>query len=208
MLALAPCAALALLVVLATGVWGGGGFAWDRTVSDFIDDIAPVSSSDVHIDPWVDAATYVVGGVTLAFLALQVVAHRLRVALFAVVALAGTVGLSSLAKVIVQRPAIEGEGGYSFPSGSSSWAMATVTVAVLVASRTRLRVVVAILGVVFLAFYCGVLTFEDWHYPSDVLAGWLLAFAFTCAVWLASGRPRAGWMPVPRPSASAGRDEG
>jgi undecaprenyl-diphosphatase len=36
--------------------------------------------------------------------------------------------------------------------------------------------------------YGGLLVFQLWHYPSDVMAGWCIALAWVTGVWLALRR--------------------
>lgn len=181
---------LAVVVVLAERVWRKQGFSWDGPIVDFLDWVAPVSSDEVHVDPIVDGVTFVVAGLTAAVVLAQLAMRRVRAALFLALGVAGSVALSSLAKVIVQRPAIEGD-GYSFPSGSATWSMATAAALVLLASSARRSRLFALGAGGFVVAYAGVITWEQWHYPSDVLAGWSLALACVCGLWLILGCPRA-----------------
>lgn len=91
--------------------------------------------------------------------------------------------LSSIVKAVVERPPIEGEGDYSFPSGSATWSMALAAAAVSLARSKRERRLALALGALFVLVYGAVITFEEWHYSSDVLAGWCLA-----AGWVAGLR--------------------
>jgi undecaprenyl-diphosphatase len=128
--------------------------------------------------------TVAVGGLTAALVLVLLARRRLRHAVFLVGAIGGAVVLSSVVKELVQRPPIEGPPDeYSFPSGSSAWVMATVVAFSLLAAGRRRRVV-AVAGLAIGVAYCAVLTFEQWHYPSDVLAGWCLALAWVSALWL------------------------
>jgi undecaprenyl-diphosphatase len=167
-----------------------GGFSWDSTIVDLLSDAAPISDEDVHIDPFVTAITLGLSALMALLVLWLLTRRRFRAALFPVAAIGGALVLSSLAKVVVQRPAIEGGDGYSFPSGSATWSMATVAVAILLARPSRRRRLLALAGVVFLLGLGAVIAWEEWHYPSDVLAGWCLAFGSTVALWLRLRRPR------------------
>ena len=200
---LAAVSPFAIFAVLAAYVWDGESFGWDRTVADFVADLFPVSSEDVHVDPYVNGLAVVVTALVVA-LALRLLTRRLlRAALFPVAAIGGAVLLSSLVKVVVQRPAIEGgEGDYSFPSGTATWSMATAAAVVLLAGSVRLRWLLALAGAVLVLAYGAVITWEEWHYPSDVLAGWCLALGWVTALWLALLRPR--WRVGSQASAARG----
>ena len=161
--------------------------------------MSPVSSSDVHVDPLVEGMTIGAGGLTAALSIVLLARREFRSAVFLVGAIAGAVVLSSIVKELVRRPPIEGPPDeYSFPSGSSTWVMATVIAVSLLAAGRRRRVVAAA-GLAIGVAYCAVLTFEQWHYPSDVLAGWCLALAWVAALWLVlfggAGRAAVGGRP-------------
>jgi membrane-associated phospholipid phosphatase len=190
-------APLAVFTVLAARVLADGGFSWDDPIVEALDAVSPVSSSDVHVDPLVEGMTLGVGGLTALFAGLLLARRQLRSALFLVGAIGGAVVLSTVVKELVQRPPIEGPADdYSFPSGSATWVMATVAAFSLLAGGRRRRAVLAA-GLAIGVAYCAVLTFEQWHYPSDVLAGWCLALAWVAALRLvlfggvgrAAGRP-------------------
>jgi undecaprenyl-diphosphatase len=180
----------AVFVVLAIRAAGEAGFAWDGPVVDLLDAIAPVSSDDVHVDPVLTTVTICVGAATAVVCALLLVRRRLRAAVFLAGAIVGAVALSRLVKAIVERPPIEGDPqDYSFPSGNAAWSAATVVALVLLARTPAERRLVALAGGLLLLGVGAVIAWEEWHYPSDVVAGWLLATAWVAALWLAL-RPR------------------
>jgi membrane-associated phospholipid phosphatase len=175
---------LLVFLALALRAAGGGGFVWDAPVSDFLDAIAPVASEEIHPDPVLRAITI---GLTAAAAGLGLVLLRrrsFRDAAFLGGAILGSVLLSSIVKEVVERPPIEGGGGYSFPSGSATWSMAISATAVLLARSHRERRLAALGGTVFVLAFGAVITFEEWHYSSDVLAGWCLALAWVAALRL------------------------
>lgn len=123
-----------------------------------------------------------------------VVLRRWRHALFAAVTLAGSGLLNTGAKLAFARArpdlwvSVAPEHNFSFPSGHAmgSMTLACVLVALLPAGRRR-QLVVTALGVFVLAVgwsrvHLGV------HYPSDILAGWALATAWSMACWIAFSR--------------------
>ena len=89
--------------------------------------------------------------------------------------------------------ALAPETTFSFPSGHAMGSMTLATVLVLLAWRTRWRwwVALPMLGFVLMVglsrVYLGV------HYPSDILAGWAAAAAWTVACYAASFPRRRPW---------------
>jgi len=188
---LAVASPLALFAGLTARVWNGGELGWDGPVADFVADVVPVSSEEVHVDPYVNGTTIVVTAL-VAVVALRLLMRRqLRAAIFPVSAIGGAVLLSSVVKAIVERPAIEGgEGDYSFPSGTATWSMATAAAVMLLAGSSRLRWLLVLAGALLVLGIAVVIIWEEWHYPSDVLAGWCLALGWVTALWLVLLRPR------------------
>ena len=155
-------------------------------------DAAPVASSDVHIDPFMQGVTVAVGAATVALGGWLLARRRYRAALFLAAAIGGAVVLSTLVKALVERPPIEGPADeFTFPSGSSAWSMATAAAVVLLARSPRERLAAVVTGAVLVLGLGAVIVWEEWHYPSDVLAGWSLALAWTVAAWIALRRPSA-----------------
>lgn len=184
LLVLVVVASLVVLAVLAASVPGDRGFGWDGWVADFITDAVPISEADVHADPFVAALTIGVSGLA-ALLAVALLARRqLRAALFVAAGITGAVLLSSMVKAAVERPPIDGGSGSSFPSGTATWSMAVAAAVVLVARTRRERIALALAGATLVILLGVVIAWEEWHYPSDVLAGWCLAVAWVGALFL------------------------
>jgi len=139
-----------------------------------------------------EGVTLIVGAGTAAA-GLWLLARRTyRAALFLAVGIAGAVVLSTVAKPIVARPPIEGPvDEYSFPSGSATWSTATAAALILLAQSPRERLLAATAGALLVLGLGGVIVWEEWHYPSDVLAGWTLATGWVAGLWLVLGRPTA-----------------
>jgi undecaprenyl-diphosphatase len=169
----------AVLAALVAWLPEDGGYGWDGWVVDLLTDVIPISDADVHIEPFVTGVE-VASTALAAVLALWLlIRRRARSVLFLVAAIAGAVLLSSLLKELVDRPAIEG-GGSTFPSGSATWSAATLAAAVVLLPRWR-RVLLPAGGAVILVF-CAAIAWEEWHYPSDIVAGWCLALAWVGAL--------------------------
>jgi membrane-associated phospholipid phosphatase len=129
-----------------------------------------------------------VGVVTALLVAGLLFRRRFRAAFFPIAAIGVTALLTTFIKAGIERPAIEGPGESSFPSGTAAWSMALVAALVLLAPPSR-RLFLGVVGAVLLVALSGVIVWEEWHYPSDVLAGWCLALGCALALWLALGRP-------------------
>jgi membrane-associated phospholipid phosphatase len=165
-------------------VHGEGALSWDDPVAEAVSDLIGVSDDRVHANPLVWAVTIGLGLAVVALTARQALRRRLRPVLFAVVALAGVVVLTELAKLVFSRPVIEGSGDGSFPSGTATWTLGASAVSVLLLDSRRWTVVAAAVIVVGTA---AVIVWERWHYPSDVLGGWLLVAGWVGVVWLVVG---------------------
>jgi undecaprenyl-diphosphatase len=167
----------------------GGGLGWDARVAGAVDSLVPVSSEDVHADPVLLALVLAIAIPTLLFGLALLRRGRIRAAAFLAAAVGAAVLLAAVAKALVARPAIEGPAtDHSFPSGTATLTAAIVVAVVLLAPPGRLRALLALVGAAFLLVHGGAIVFEEWHYPSDVLAGWSLALASASAAWLAFGR--------------------
>jgi Membrane-associated phospholipid phosphatase len=128
-------------------------------------------------------STVWITGVSLAVLAVQIVARRPWLG----VAAAATIGLASLGNGLVKElvhrvrpdllPPIEIEPGYSFPSGHAALSMAAYGIIAVLILRSRLPTVARWLAVTILALVVGLVgisrVYLGVHYPSDVLGGWL-----------------------------------
>jgi len=173
-------ASFAVFLVLAIAVPNHGGLAWDNAVLDALNALAPISSDEIHPDPEL-IAVVILGTAGAGLLTLWLLRlGRWRSALFLVASIAGTVALSSLTKVLVERPSIEGGAAESsFPSGTAAWAAALMSACVIL-SPSRFRLWVAGAGALAVLLYSAVITWEEWHYSSDVVAGWALAIGWVC----------------------------
>lgn len=119
-----------------------------------------------------------------------------REATFAVVALGGSGLLNVATKQLFarERPtlweSIAPEVTYSFPSGHAMGSATLACVLVLLAWHTRWRWPVLVTAVAFTVAVGFSRVYLGVHYPSDILAGWAAASAWTAAVFLVAFRAR------------------
>jgi len=115
--------------------------------------------------------------------------RRMREGLFAGIAIIGSALLNLGAKPLFARDrpslweSIAPEGNYSFPSGHAMGSMTLACVLVLLCWWTRLRWPVCGAAIVFVALVGASRVYLGVHYPSDILAGWAAAIAWTYAVY-------------------------
>ena len=124
---------------------------------------------------------------------------RLREAIFAGIALAGSGLLNVGTKLLFarERPdlwqSIAPEPNYSFPSGHAMGSMTLAWVLVLLAWRTRARWW-AVAGSLSFAFLVGVSRlYLGVHFPTDILAGWAAASLWAVSVYLVAFHGTRPW---------------
>lgn len=115
--------------------------------------------------------------------------QRPQAARFWFLAVAGAAALNIMLKFIFQRarpelwPRLLPESDYGFPSGHAMYSAAFVLALLLLFWPMRWRLIVVVLGGLFVLalglsrLYLGV------HYPSDVLVGWCAGCAWTSLMW-------------------------
>jgi membrane-associated phospholipid phosphatase len=182
----------AAFAALTTAVALDGGLPGEQRV-------LRLASSGQVLDPvWrvVDRSTGYLGMSVLAALLVLalVVARRHREAVLTASSFVGALIGTTLLKHLVGRPRPEALPSWaevselSYPSGHATATAAVGLCLVLMTrgSRCVLAAVVVLVGVAGWAQLALGL-----HFPSDVLAGWLWAAAWTTVVWVASGRLHA-----------------
>ena len=120
---------------LALAVDGERGLRWDEPVTDAVSALFVVSDDEVHANPAVWAVTVGLGLAVAGLAAWHLFRRRLRQVAFVAVAAGGVVVLIELAKLVVSRPVIEGNGEGSFPSGTAAWTLAAASVCALLLWR-------------------------------------------------------------------------
>jgi membrane-associated phospholipid phosphatase len=179
------CAFLFALVVLGAYLWGPG-----RSL-----DLAGLTGFVSANDGWIAGATWRLTGlgnppqvaaITLAIAALALVRGRPRVAVAVIGLVAATSISSQVLKVLLAHPRFPPILGYevgpqALPSGHATAAMSLAMAGVLAAPR-RGRLPAALIGSLLALAVGGSVVASGWHYPSDVLAGYLLATGWALAL--------------------------
>jgi membrane-associated phospholipid phosphatase len=167
----------------------GEGFFFDRPLLEFANAIAHDGFDRFFVAAAALGYLWGVVPFDIVLVAVLVAKRRVREGLFAAFAIVGSALLNLAAKPVFarERPSlwesIAPEDNYSFPSGHAMGSMTLACVLVLLCWRTRWRwPVVAATGVFVVMvglsrIYLGV------HYPSDILAGWAAAIAWTFGVY-------------------------
>lgn len=186
---------LALFAPHAVDAWRHDVADWDERLSVAIHDY---ENRDTLLNRHVDVLGlflnpfWSVAGIVLVLAAALVVLRRgeARLAVAMVVALAGVLVLVPVLKELFDRPPVDpGGDGNTFPSGHAARGIVEVTALTAATWPTRWRRFVAVAGIVFVLLVGVGVVYHEWHWISDVLAGWLLAIAWLGCVWLAL-RPR------------------
>lgn len=129
-----------------------------------------------------------VGGITLVVCAALIYWRRYRDAAIVLVGVAGSAVLNLILKALFQRDRPElwarlvTENSHSFPSGHAMASMSLAAVIIVVLWPTRWRWLAVsggalyVLVIGFTRLYLGV------HYPTDIVAGWVMAAAWVVIV--------------------------
>ncbi|MBV9727078.1 MAG: phosphatase PAP2 family protein [Gammaproteobacteria bacterium] len=143
-----------------------------------------------------------------ALLALLIARRRLRDALFFGVAVIGSAALNILAKGQLARArpdlwlSVAPESTYSFPSGHAMGSATLGMACIILCWQTRWRWPVVIVSAIFVLLVALSRMYLGVHYPSDIIAGWAAAIAWTVGIYLLVDQ-RA---PRPPPSAAPEKD--
>lgn len=143
-----------------------------------------------------------------SLLALLIARRRFRDSLFFGSAVIGSAALNILAKGQLARVrpdlwlSIAPESTYSFPSGHAMGSATLGMAATILCWQTRWRLPVSLLSMIFVLLVGVSRMYLGVHYPSDILAGWAAAVAWTFGMYLLVDRKA----PPPPQSAAPGKD--
>ena len=144
---------------------------------------------------------------TIIFVLLGVL-RRFRDGLFFGIAVVGSAVLNIVAKnhYARLRPdlwlSITPETTYSFPSGHSMGSMTLAMAVIILCWPTRARLPALVVSVIFVLLVGVSRVYLGVHYPSDILAGWMAAIAWTFGMYSLVDRKA----PPPPPTAASNKD--
>jgi undecaprenyl-diphosphatase len=185
------------VVVLALAYWVGPAERLDRSVLDALSTPTDTLANEVAYVGFRVVDTIPVWVVAAAIAALIALAQwRLGDAVLAVALVAGTGGLVLALKALLANPRYQpvpvGSDVFpwedAFPSGHSAGSLA-MSLAFLTVVPPSWRRPTAATGIAFTLFISLGVLILNYHYPSDVLGGWLLAAGWWFALLVVSSRP-------------------
>ncbi len=188
---LAVALSLAAFVPHAVQAWQKEVSSWDVTLSQALHayenrETILNSRLDLLAVP-IHPAVHVLGLLVVLGVGCRLIAdgHR-RLGVTVVVTLVGATVLGMLLKEVFERPPVDpGGDGYTFPSGHALRSMAGAAALAVVAWPTRWRWPAAVTGGLAVLLTGIGVVYHEWHWTSDVLAGWYIALAWFGCVWLA-----------------------
>ncbi|HEY9657250.1 MAG TPA: phosphatase PAP2 family protein [Allocoleopsis sp.] len=176
---------------LAEEVWeNDGGFAWDEPILLAIHQTASPTLTAFAVFFTRLGVFWGVFPVSILVALLLLRKHQWRQLTYLLVTLLGSIGINRTAKVLLHRvrpdlwvsPAPELD--YGFPSGHAMSSMTLVAVLVILSWKTRWRWGVLGGGSLFVLLIGWTRLYLGVHYPSDILAGWLVSIAWAIGVSL------------------------
>jgi membrane-associated phospholipid phosphatase len=180
----AGCAALFAFVVWCAYAWGPGKALDLQGFTGFVmSNDGRVEAVTLRLTQLGDAPQVAV--ITLALAAFALVRGRPRVAVTVLAFVAATSVSSQVLKLLLAHPRMPPILNYTLgpealPSGHATAAMSLALAGVLVAPR-RARLAAAVIGSGLALGVGASVVVWAWHYPSDVLAGYLLATGWALA---------------------------
>lgn len=162
---------------------------WDRRVMTGLELLfGKASSTEMNTVWYLSFVIPALGGLAAV---ICVAAGRFRQAVLWTLVVGGLLAADPLLKVVFRRPAISRlPGDYSFPSGSAMVSMGVAVLFVLTLHNWW-RLAGAVVAAAFVVTFGAMIVEAQWHYPSDVLGGWLVAIAWVASSWLVLARDAA-----------------
>lgn len=167
-----------------------GGFPWDEPIL-----LAVHKTAQAQLD--IFAATLTKFGVSWGVFPVATVSsvvllrqRRWRSLAYLLITLPGSHFINRTAKVLLHRvrphlwDSLSPQLDYAFPSGHAMSSMTLVAVLVILTWGTRWRWLILIVGSLFVVAIGWTRLYLGVHFPSDILAGWLVSIAWSIGVSL------------------------
>lgn len=176
---------------LAEDVWEHeGGFPWDVPIL-----LAIHSTAQPRLDVFAAILTkfgvfWGVFPVAIAIALVLLLKRRWRSLAYLLTTLIGSIIINRTAKGLLHRvrphlwESPSPEFDYGFPSGHAMSSMTLVAVLVILTWKTRWRIPVLLVGSLFVLAIAWTRLYLGVHYPSDILAGWMVSIAWAVGVSL------------------------
>lgn len=171
-----------LFVGLADEVRDRDTLVFDEMILQAIHDFASHGLDNFALTVTDLGYTWWVGGLTVAGVLLLVYRHRLRDAAILVVGVTGSAIINLILKALFQRDRPElwerlvVENSFSFPSGHAMASCSLAVAAMVILWPTKWRWLSIMIGGIYMAVIGWTRMYLGVHYPSDIAAGWLIAF--------------------------------
>jgi membrane-associated phospholipid phosphatase len=183
---------LLIFVALAIAVWqNGGSLSWDAPIL-----LAIHQTAQTHLDTFAarltDLGNYEgVVPVTLVIAIILLILKRRQQSIYLLTAILGCYILSPTVKILLHRArpslwqsAYPLPSDYAFPSGHAMSSMTLVVALMVLSWNYRWRWLVSIAGSLFVIAIAWTRLYLGVHFPSDVLAGWMLSIAWAMGISL------------------------
>ncbi|MCM0593026.1 MAG: phosphatase PAP2 family protein [Gloeotrichia echinulata IR180] len=180
---------LQIFEILAVKVWQNkGSFTWDVPVLLAIHETAHPPLDIFALALTKLGSVYIALPIFGAIALILLLTRQWRNFVYVITAGVGNAIINLTAKELIHRmrPHLWESSyhhyGYAFPSGHAMTSMTLVVVLVILAPKTSWRSLVMILGGLFVLAIAWTRLYLGVHFPSDILAGWMLALAWAFGV--------------------------
>ena len=174
---------------LAIAVWQNGGFAWDRSILLSIHETAQPSLDDFAKTITPLGVKRGVVPATIAIALILFCKKRWRSLTYLLLTVGGSGLINRIAKELFHRvrPAlweVAPHADFSFPSGHAMSSMSFVAALIILTWGTRWCWLIGTLGSGFVVAIAWTRLYLGVHFPSDILAGWMVSLAWAIGVSL------------------------
>lgn len=196
---------LQIFVIIAAQIWQHQtGFSWDIPLLLAVHKISYQMVHNLQFDSHLDLIAIILAKIgspkTLVpaaiLIALKLTLNqKWRLASYLLITAIGSATLNFAIKIFFHRPRPHlwestynlhhhYQHSFSFPSGHAMASMTFVILMIIMTSNNFWRITRLILAILFVPTIAWTRLYLGVHYPSDIIAGWLLAIAWCASVYL------------------------